>query len=272
MTEPATRQNFSPPPAPSLLGDTLASRESKIFNRAIKVSLIAHCVIFVASLISSLVLRGTPKAYVPSVRVDLVGLPDLKKTDAKEATATNDDIKKKLAEITEKEKDLAAKTKENKVKEAAAEESDMALKNKKEAATPKERKEKLQSAIDRIKALQAIENSVESAKAPAKGNVLSKGTSLVGEQGGDTDVYIDELVTKIRSRWKLPVWLAKQKLAAKVVVYLRRSGGIERLEFVQPSGNEMFDQNVRQAIEGAAPFPPPPSEVESDGILLGFPL
>lgn len=210
---------------------------------------------------------------MPSVRVDLIGLPDLKKTDLKNADASADEVRKKLEEISAKDKELAKKQKQTEAKKAETAADDNAMKiRKKEKQAEKERKDSMQSAIDRIKALQAIENSVSKAQAPAKGNVLSEGSQLSGEQGTNTDVYVDGLVTKIRNQWKLPVWLSKQNLSAKVVVYLRSTGGIDRMNFVQPSGNESFDQYVKKAIESSAPFPPPPRDIESDGILLGFPL
>lgn len=248
------------------------------FNRALRFSVGGHALLLLAVIISSLVFRGKPRTYLPSVRVDLIGLPDLKKADLMNAqSADMEKLKKTLEQMEKQEKDQAKKKPKPVVEAEPPKQDDtMALKKKekqKQKAAEDERKKKLDSAIARMKAIQAMEDSVKAAQAPAKGNKLSKGSQLFGEQKeGDTDLYVDALVTKVRAHWRLPLWLAKQRHGAKVLVFLNRIGRVDRLIFTQTSGNEQFDQYVRAAIEQAAPFDAPPSDIQSDGILLGFPL
>ncbi len=269
MTHPP---RFSPPPlspsAKARMGVVGGTAEDQLFSKALRGSFIAHFLLLMATLVGSIVMPGKPKQYVPSVRVDLVGLPDIKKADlAKTSPAEMERLKQKLEEIDRGER-AALKEKAKK-----ADPDQMVLK-KKEKDDGKTRKKDLSDAIRRMRAVQAIEEEVSKAAAPAKGNILSKGSALAGEQNMDTDTYIGELLNRIQEHWNLPLWLKLKRppLVAKVVLYIDSRGDIARVVFSQRSGNDQFDSYVMKAIEQSAPFPPPTSGIKSDGVLLGFPL
>jgi TonB family protein len=211
-----------------------------------------------------------PRTHLPSLRVDLVGLPD-HKTGAAPApsvapapssapvpsAAPVPPASKKPKEKDppkEKEKDSFGKTKKQKKEEA---------------------KRKLKQALDRIKAIERIK--ALTVKEEFRGNRVSKGTSASGEARASLEAaYFDVVLERVRASWELPKWLLDQGLSAKVLLRIDSRGQIRGFEFVKPSGNEAFDREVRRALTSAAPFPLPPSEVAdgigSEGILLGFPL
>jgi outer membrane biosynthesis protein TonB len=274
-----TPPRLSPPPlsstAKARLGILSGATEDALFSKALRGSFIAHFLVVMATFVGSIVMPHKPKQYVPSVRVDLVGLPDIKKVDlSKTSPAEMEKLKQKLEEIDKAEraalKDRAKKAEQAK-KETNMDPDAMSLK-KKEKDDGKTRKKDMSDALRRMKALQAMEEEVAKTAVPAKGNILSKGSALSGEQNMDTDTYVDELVSRIREHWNLPLWLKNQRLVAKVMLFIDSRGGIARVVFTQRSGNDQFDGQVMKAIELSAPFPRPNAEIKSDGILLGFPL
>ena len=134
----------------------------------------------------------------------------------------------------------------------------------------------MKNALDRIKALNKISDSVEK-RQTYKGNILSKGVSLSADaKEQDVPAYTDLVVEKVKAFWALPIWLARQKYSARVTLFLTSTGAVERMAFDSSSGNPEFDALVRDAVQQASPFPAPPVElrrtVNVSGIRLGFPL
>lgn len=271
MTETNTTSKNIPPPMTRAAALPLESKEEVFFRKALKWSTIVHCVLILYSMISSIIFPGTPKTYIPSVKVDLIGLPDIKKADLSNATPSADmDSLKKQLQALEKEykpKPVEKAKPAEKVKPVAPKDDAMGMK-----AKTQDRKQLLNDAISRMKSLQAIEEQVKKTQVAAKGNKLSKGSQLTGVQSDDGDTYVDELVGRIRNNWNLPLWLSKQTLSAKVVVYVDERGAIERIVFVEGSGNAQYDQYVKRSIEASAPFGIPPDDLLSNGVMLGFPL
>lgn len=239
------------------------------FRKSLRFSVLAHAALFLALLVKTV---GAPKKPIPlasSVRVDLVGLPDFTKKELESATPDLDALGKKLREAEKK----SEMTLEREKKAEKAAKSGLAL--KKEKPRPKH---DLKSAIDRIRALEEIEESVGAGKtksakaAPAKGNILAKGSSLSGEASGEYNEYADHMRTRLSSNWDLPIWLSKLGLSARVVVFLDRYGNVNSTVFAKPSGNKQFDEYVLRTIHQSQPFGPPPAEILDGGVTLGFPL
>ncbi len=192
-----------------------------------------------------------PSAYVPYVatlKVDLVDLPDLTKQEMER-------ISQGKSEKKEKQKNNPA---------------DLILKNR------NQRKEKIQGALDRIKALSQVESEIE-APEKIKGNQISKGSALSGEAKENAQAsYYDLVLEKIRANWSLPVWIARQSLSAQVLLRIGPDGLILSQQFIRRSGNAAFDDAVLEAIQRSQPFSKPPadflSSVAKNGILFGFPL
>jgi colicin import membrane protein len=160
-----------------------------------------------------------------------------------------------------------------------------------EAVNLEKNKSKQQSAIEKLKAMAALdkikqdveaEKKKEIAKGKAddggpkvKGNVLSPGTALTGLSKLQHDNYAADLDQHIKQHWALPEWLAKRDLKAQARVQIDSRGNILGRKIVKSSGNPSYDEEVLATIDRSAPFPAPPEKflaiVSVDGILIGFP-
>jgi colicin import membrane protein len=261
--------------------------EQRDFSVGLRRSMALHAAIAVLILFKSFVMPGKSIPIVPTLRVDIVGLPDVLKKDLPQLNKRPPSpeieaaMKKAEAEIKKKE---APKPEE---KAEPAEKDEMVLKPKKaseqEPAKARERKNK--NALDRIKALAKLGVDTPQKEAvkekPAgqliKGNAISKGTSLAGDaKENAAATYYDILRDRLQENWALPVWLARQKLSARIQIFIDSQGRLKAFKFLKGSGNAQFDEAVKKAIQDSQPFPAPPSElagsVLADGVLVGFPL
>ncbi len=275
MTEPGDRRTSKIPPRPKALNEDN-------LGRAFKWSFIAHLALGIAIILKSLVFPSEPIVYTPTLRVDLVGLPDILKKDLKQPLP--------LPEI-EPEKPETAKPKEaDPVLAEAADPDEMVLKPEKrkkkdetkakakEATDDKKRSDRINSALARIKALNKITNMMgEEEPAPIKGNKISKGTSLSGDaKESDEASYYDLIRDRLQQNWGLPPWIQRQNYSARVQVFIDQYGKIRSFKFIKPSGNEQFDSEVKRTLTVSEPYPVPPAELRnsvlSNGITIGFPI
>lgn len=251
--------------------------ESDLLRRALKTSLIVHVGLLVFIILKSLVFPSSYTMSPPSLRVDIVDLPDVLKKDLKKTPMpTSDEVKKALEKVDKEVREAKSKkAKAPPVEEAAPDE--MVLKPKDKGAPDKKREKKMKSALDRIKALSKISDDEEIKVAPVKGNILSKGTSLSGEARENVEAtYADLVRDRAAEYWELNPLLARQKLTAKVRIHIDNQGRLIKVNFTQLSGNPKFDEEVKRAIQRAAPFPKPPAPIAEDiltsGVGLAFPL
>jgi TonB family protein len=90
------------------------------------------------------------------------------------------------------------------------------------------------------------------------------------------NAYAGHITDKLRSNWALPVYLQTQGLRATVRIYIDGKGSLVRFQFIQNSGNDVFDEYVKGAIQRSNPFAPPPEEMarglRNSGIEVLFPL
>lgn len=228
-------------------------------KRSLPISIALHLALFLAIWISSFQESLNLKPYTPSIRVDLVDLP-------RHRVNENIPLPPQVKEIESTEpasKPVVTKTESD---------DEFATSKKKEKKT----KDKLKSALDRIKALEKIK-SAQSTPDLIRGNVVSKGSSVSGDAktSGETE-YFDQLLEHVKTRWELPRYLQNQPFSAQVLLKIDRTGQLLGMKFVKASGNEQFDQEVRRTINQSAPFPAPPlamvPELKTQGILLGFPM
>lgn len=246
------------------------------YSRALKVSFGLHVAAIVAIIFKSLIFPSKPKPYIPSLRVDMVALPDVLKKDMENLPLTQSS--KEIAEALKHAEQDAKKVKPIKLPVEKADPDEMVLKPKPpKADTSAKRGKKLSSALDRIKALAKIETEIKPTSGVViKGNQISKGSSLSGNAKESEARYEDSVLSKLQQNWSLPVWLSRQNLSAKVRIFIDARGRIRAFKFDQPSGNAQFDTAIKKTLEESQPFPPPPESVASsmlvDGIALGFPL
>ncbi len=247
-------------------------------SRAFRWSMFVHGAIAVFIILKSLVFPADPIFQAPSLRVDLVGLPDLLKKDLAQVSKKIPDIEKTKLKPVAPVAPVEAETKPD----------EMVLKPtkvvKKKAAVEDEPKEKdrdkkLQSALARIRALERLKDKDETDDDAVviKGNQISKGTSLSGDaresmQSGYFDLIRDSLV----EFWSLPPWLKREKLAAVVVIRIDPAGNILSSKFTKSSGNPQFDEAILATLRDAQPLPRPPKELvdslADNGLTVGFPL
>jgi TonB family protein len=276
-------------------------------RRSFRNSAILHAAAFTLIILKSLVFPGEPKPYVPSLRVDMVALPDTLKKDLANTPPSQSakDIADALKSAEKSAEDQAKSIKPIKLpepqkaekkapKEEVAEPDELVLHPKKavkkaekpseKPTPPKEKADpsrdlKLKSALARIKAMNRIHDS-ETPAAPSavvKGNQISKGTSLSGDAKENSESgYYDLVHSRLLDNWSLPVWLSRQNYSAQVQIFIDSRGRVRNFKFLKASGNEQFDSAVKKAIEESQPFPAPPEDLAASllvhGVKLGFPL
>ena len=261
------------------------------YSAGLRWSVFLHFALIALVLLKSIVFPGRAVPFIPTLRVDIVGLPDVLKKDLAGLPKTSgslDQIQKALdkadqelkqAKEQAKKQEVALKKADKNVEKARSDE--MVLKPKPVSET-KAREKKLRGALDRIKALEKIASEV-SAKPQAqrgvliKGNAISHGTSLSGDAKESASAsYYDALRSRLQENWALPVWLARQNLSAQVQIFVDARGRLRSFKFLKFSGNAQFDNFVKQSLNESQPYPSPPEELTSsvlvDGILVGFPL
>ncbi len=257
-------------------------------STGVKWSVILHLSVAIFVLLKSLVFPSKPVVYVPTLRVDIVGLPDVLKAEknrlAKMPIA--EDVAKldptKLQEELRRAEKEAKNLKPPKLKTSPTETAspdELVLKPKTGAVDPKARERQMKNALARIEALAKISaESGGSAKEETliKGNRISRGTSLSGDARESAQAsYYDALRERLQENWALPVWVARQNLSAQVQIYITAQGRLENFRFLKLSGNAQFDDAVKRAIHESQPYPRPPAEIAQivrDGITVGFPL
>jgi TonB family protein len=265
----------SPPPAPA--GVYVASSED--YGQGLRVSVMVHAGFAAAVILRFLVFPTKPAVFVPTLRVDIVGLPDILKKDLSKVprAPSLDEIAQALKHADEQLKKNPPPKPLPNLPKPEPEPDRMVLHPKRAAPEVSEatREKRLHTALARVKALERIEQKESSPV--VKGNKVSKGTSLSGDAKEAAQAsYYDTLRERLQENWALPVWIARQELSAQVRIFIDARGRLHNYAFMKPSGNAQFDDAVKKAIADSSPFPAPPAELGSgllaDGILVGFPL
>lgn len=236
----------------------LLNHEDDSLKRWVAISLLAHVIVFIIFIVRIALFPSESINYQASVRVDIVGLPE-KRTETDLAPAPT--VEKEV-QVSEPKK-AVEKIKEKKKPEAI------------------DLKKKQSKAIERLKALQELEEDIAKSKSqqkksgPIKGNVLAAGTSIRGLNKLEYDTYIGDVDVHIKNNWILPEWLAKAGLRARVLVRIDENGHIAEKKLIQSSNNAQYDAAALDAVTRASPFPPPPEKfiniVGIDGIIFQFP-
>lgn len=240
------------------------SFEDVLFKRAVVISVFFHLALYICSIYLPSIpflkgKRGELK-YTPTVRVDLVALPDKPYREMKE-----------MDEVIQKTGDA--------IQEIKKQRAELTLQEKKGAKLGKgiPLKKETTSAIERLRALQNLEKRLRLVKKDAerKGNRVTPGASLPSSGKENVlDEYRSVVVEKIKLRWSLPSYLRKQEaLSGEMIIFLNPDGGVIRKEIVS-SGVQEFDGYMNQALEEALPFPAVPEalrrELRYDGVSITF--
>lgn len=262
------------------------SENAEQLPRGLGVSLVLHVLLFSFFILKAAFFTPEQIDFSQAIRVDMVGLPDKVETALPPAPA------KAEAKPAMPEKEKVVEKKPEPVKPTPAKHEVKTPKVEKEAVNLEKTKSQQQSAIEKLKAMAALEKIKEDvdqqkAKSPPgagkdkagiqkiKGNTLSPGSSLTGLAKLQHDTYAVDLDHHIKQHWALPEWLANRDFKAQAKVYIDSHGNILGRKIIKTSGNQSYDDEVLATIDRAAPYPAPPEKfvsiVEVDGILIGFP-
>ena len=259
------------------------------FKIFLVLSLFAHLILSVYFFISSKIdLFPKENTYIKnSVRVDSIGLPELKQKTVNAKTASPEKkpviakkkIKEKPAKKTVKKKAPALK---KKVKKKAKVKPPVSQREK-NIIDKEELQQQQSEAIEKLKALESIDQiKREMEEKPSyKGAKISKGLSDTGEEAQDEDAQDFELMSystlmqdHINMYWSLPQELAAKHLRVAIYVEIGDNGVVLKRQIKESSGNEEFDVRVLEIIERASPFPRPVPSVQkklSEGVVFAFP-
>jgi outer membrane biosynthesis protein TonB len=256
--------------------------------RFLKISLGLHALFFALMIVGNFIAPAT-QLLQPSVQIDMVALPDLVKSQKSHPVDTSLPVKdapppSPKPEAQEPQDDDAMQAPD------MDKEKELALKKAKEAE--KEAKKALEKMRDRLKKEQAekekqrqeildqrqedLKRFEQTYRAAIKGNQLNQGTSDTGDLQAAVNAYAGHIRERLRSNWALPVWLQSQGLRAVVRMYIDGRGNIVRYQFTKFSGNDVFDDYVKGALQRSSPFAPPPEEMarglRNSGMEVQFPL
>ena len=289
--EPLTRLQSTLPPLRRIPPRAGAPEEA--LRRNLRRSFGFHGFLLLAVILKSLVFPGQPRDYHPTLRVDLVDLPDQTKAELDQTSPTLP-----RGESAPEEDSSPPPPRSETAATEVADPKEMVLRQQKtlkernrrrleqlarEEKARRERENRMKAAVDRMKALAKIRGQVAPSTASRdegiliRGNRISKGSSLSGDAVETTEPsYYDDLKAQLQKNWELPIWLERQKFSATVQVHIDSNGIIRSFRFTRPSGNAQFDDAVKSTVARSQPFPKPPSAdrdaVLVHGISLGFPL
>ncbi|MCB9091887.1 MAG: TonB C-terminal domain-containing protein [Halobacteriovoraceae bacterium] len=220
------------------------------------------------------------KIIPESVKVDLVGMPELTPAELKRLPVLSKSAPsdKTTTKIEDKNEETAKEeTKQEESKEEAKESSETFLKKGKEK-TKKKSKTKGKS---KNKGKLSKKQLSELKELVLLGNKLSTGESAFGEDTSDIELsnfdrYALRVKEKVKAYWKLPAYLLEKDLRSKVRLFINKKGELVRVSFIENSGNGEYDKRVEGAIEYAAPFEKPEEEIveslEDGKLILVFPF
>ena len=208
----------------------------------------------------------------PTLRVDLIGLPDLKKSEIAQLKITPP-VDQKSEPPSEPEKKESEPLKEPIKKAPQDTRSDLLSLLKSVKKEPPSKK----TAVQKKSKTQPTSNlATNDFQNLIKGNVISKGNSLNGDYSEGGELFAGDLQQHIQSNWNIPPWLKRLEISATVRIHLNQTGELMGYVFLKRSGNAQFDAAVERALQKSNPFPKPPEElldqIRRDGIKLGFPL
>ena len=78
--------------------------------------------------------------------------------------------------------------------------------------------------------------------------------------------YLEQLVSKIERNWRP----TSNTMRATVYFRIARNGRVSDIDIAEESGNFLFDQAARRAVEASAPMPPLPEEYDGDYLGVYF--
>ncbi len=215
--------------------------------------------------------------YQEYVQVDLVGLPDIAIKDLEKLDPTLDEVENPAEvkeDVEEKEDELMAI--EAQKKAAAAEKAKMEKEAKEKAKkiADEDRKKALKQVeeeMNRERAMKALLNEGKKGRHKLKGNIVSKGTAVIGNLGTPKDQFTAIVMAKIKERFYIMPSQRDRGLTNTVHLEMYPTGRVRSKRIVTPSADRIFDSAVMQAIDDAQPLPIPEDlSLINGGITVTF--
>ena len=80
--------------------------------------------------------------------------------------------------------------------------------------------------------------------------------------------YAAAVSEKVEAAWTKPYYSGRRPLTVKLQLELGRSGRLNRVAVVEPSGYRALDRSAIEAVKSAGPYPPIPDGTELDPVSL----
>lgn len=103
---------------------------------------------------------------------------------------------------------------------------------------------------------------------PSNPNRSNTGESIAARRDPDLGPYLAQLQQRVRQQWIPGLTQNSQRTVVYFVV--SRSGQVNNLRIVQPSGSGVADKAALSAVKRAAPFAPLPTDYSQDYINIQF--
>lgn len=233
-------------------------------TRYVGVSTLFHFFVLGAIFITHYFFSSPQSVLLPTIQVDMVALPDFTKNNISVNDMKKKPIAKDIPKVESSSKDKSMVLKKNKTQKSI------------EKIKERVRNRKLKEfSKNRAKEQEALKKFQEKYRSILAGNQTNEGNSISGSLEASINNYVSSVVNQIRENWELPLYLQDKGFRASVILYIDRNGNA-RYEFNKRSGNDIFDELVRNALELSIPFSQPPVDVilllKNKGIEVLFPL
>ena len=237
-------------------------------------SLIAHIFVLLFTFGLPELIRPAPRILYPTIRVDLVGLPEKRPfelTPPAPEVPKEEVAKPKTEPLKEKKKEEPKPV--VKPKPLSPEEKKLKSIVEETKKTPKKKEdEELEKAVSEVAKMKKEEEAVE--KELYKGNIKAEGTAVTGPTGEGAHPYLTYVEQAILQAWKPPLKRAEREIKTTIAIYINGRGEIFKAIIETPSGNEEFDRSAEEAVKKASPLKSPPeglaTSLEDDGIKINF--
>ena len=114
-------------------------------------------------------------------------------------------------------------------------------------------------------------------KRPAEASGALDGDALGDSAASEGERYYGQLSAQVKRFYDVSETIPDQdrvRLVAQVALFIDPNGQLSRARLAKPSGNDLFDSAVLEAVKRAAPFAPPPvhlrNALQKYGIVLQF--
>ena len=230
-----------------------------------------------------------------SIRVDIVAMPKLTKKELKSRSLAPP-IRKKVKPVSEVRPKVAKK-----IPVEIDPYDKVFFKEKKKSKEKKKRdflsllksigKRKIKDSSKKIrprskaikrKKTKDLNNKVrkELKQLAIAGNILSKGTSIVGDEAAKDPELFEKYALEVRDivkeNWKLPSYLSNKGYKCKIRIFISKNGNLLKTEIYESSQVSDFNKKALGAIYESSPFPEVPESIQKriikGDLYLAFPL